>query len=207
MRQIFDEFQRYQQPFDWGEQGLGLGLSICQRISGVLGHDLNARSQVGKGSMFSIVVPTVATPAAAQVQAVRRTRPVAGGESLAGLRVLCVDNDHEILEGMRALLGRWQVEVITATSVDHALEKIAERPDVLLVDYHLHDRLDGLDTLDLLRQALPEPVPGALLTADGRDELKQQARQRGYRILTKPVKPASLRAFLTAFHVPRGAAG
>lgn len=204
MQQIFDEFQRYQQPFDWGEQGLGLGLSICQRISGVLGHELNARSQVGKGSMFSIEVPIVAAPVLAQAQAARPSRPVGGSASLAGLRVLCVDNDHEILEGMRALLGRWQVEVITATSVDEAEVRMAEHPDVLLVDYHLHDRLDGLDTLDLLRRALPEPPPGALLTADGRDELKQQARERGYRILTKPVKPASLRAFLTAFHVPRG---
>jgi len=41
-------------------------------------------------------------------------------------------------------------------------------------------------------------LPGALLTADGRDELKRMARERGYRVLTKPIKPASLRAFLGA---------
>jgi hypothetical protein len=75
MRQIFDEFHRYQQPFDWGEQGLGLGLSICQRISRLLDHRLNARSRVGKGSMFSIILPRVAplpgyTELAAPVQAV-----------------------------------------------------------------------------------------------------------------------------------------
>jgi len=68
----------------------------------------------------------------------------------------------------------------------------------MLVDYHLHDRLDGLDTLDALRAAAAGHLPGALLTADGRDELKRQARQRGYRLLTKPVKPASLRAWLGA---------
>lgn len=116
--------------------------------------------------------------------------------------MLCVDNDHEILDGMRALLGRWQVEVITASTVDEALEKIALAPAVMLVDYHLHDRLDGLETLDALRNACQGPIAGALLTADGRDELKQQARARGYRLLTKPVKPASLRAFLAAYHDP-----
>ena len=68
----------------------------------------------------------------------------------------------------------------------------------MLVDNHLHDRLDGLQTLDALRAASARPIAGALLTADGRDELKQQARERGYRLLTKPVKPASLRAFLAA---------
>ncbi|MBB4128522.1 PAS domain S-box-containing protein [Xanthomonas translucens] len=198
MQQIFEEFQRYQQPFDWGEQGLGLGLSICQRISRLLGHDLDARSAVGHGSMFSIAVPRVAPVPQKQ----RQQRSAASSDSLAGLRVLCVDNDQEILDGMRALLGRWQVEVICAGTVDEALLLAARAPNVMLVDYHLHDRLDGLDTLDALREAMVGPVAGALLTADGRDELKLQARERGYRLLTKPVKPASLRAFLTAYHDP-----
>ncbi len=90
--------------------------------------------------------------------------------------------------------------MVTAATVDEALQKIATMPAVMLVDYHLHDRLDGLETLDALRAASPVPVAGALLTADGRDELKQLARERGYRLLTKPVKPASLRAFLAAYH-------
>jgi CheY-like chemotaxis protein len=132
----------------------------------------------------------------------RQQRSVASSDSLVGLRVLCVDNDQEILDGMRALLGRWQVEVICASTVDEALLLAARAPNVMLVDYHLHDRLDGLDTLDALREAMVGPVAGALLTADGRDELKLQARERGYRLLTKPVKPASLRAFLTAYHDP-----
>jgi CheY-like chemotaxis protein len=200
MQQIFNEFHRYQQPFDWGEQGLGLGLSICQRISRLLDHRLNARSRVGSGSMFSIILPRVAplpgyTEPATAVQVA--ATPVRS-DSLAGLRVLCVDNDEEILDGMRALLGRWQVQVITAATVDQALEKIAERPQVMLVDYHLHDRMDGLDALVALREAAGYPLPGALLTADGRDELKRMARERGYRVLTKPIKPASLRAFLGA---------
>ena len=91
------------------------------------------------------------------------------------------------------------VATVLATTVDEALAKVAgQPPDVLLVDYHLHDRLDGLDTLDALRAAAGREIPGALLTADGSDTLKQAARRRGYRVLTKPVRPASLRAFLTA---------
>jgi CheY-like chemotaxis protein len=161
----------------------------------VLDHPLQVRTQVGRGSMFSIRVPRAAramTPL---------PTPAAGlAESLAGLRVLCVDNDTEILAGMRALLSRWQVEVLVAATVDEALALVAALPDVLLVDYHLHDRLDGLGTLDALREAAGRPVPGALLTADGSDALKKSARERGYRVLTKPIKPASLRAFLAAQH-------
>ena len=147
--------------------------------------------------MFSITVPRAAF---ADSVVVVPTPGTGAQDSLAGLRVLCVDNDHEILDGMRALLGRWQVEVITAATVDEALQKVGEQPAVMLVDYHLHDRLDGLQTLDALRDASATPIAGALLTADGRDELKQLARERGYHLLTKPVKPASLRAFLAAHH-------
>ena len=200
MRQIYEEFQRYQQPFDWGERGLGLGLSICQRISRLLEHGLDARSRVGRGSMFAIAVPRTAHAAAPPAPAAM----LPGEDSLAGLRVLCLDNDREILDGMRMLLARWQAIAIPAATVDEALERMADSaPQAMLVDYHLHDRLDGLDALDALRAA-GGPVPGALLTADGRDELKRQARMRGYRLLTKPVKPASLRAWLAA-QVPASA--
>ncbi|MFT4179782.1 MAG: PAS domain-containing hybrid sensor histidine kinase/response regulator [Thermomonas sp.] len=194
MRQIYDEFHRYEQPFDWDGRGLGLGLSICQRISRLLGHTLDARSAVGRGSMFSIIVPRGDAAAASASPA--PDTPLAD-DSLAGLRVLCVDNDPEILEGMTTLLARWGVQALCASTVDQALAKMAQQPRVLLVDYHLHDRLDGLDTLDALH-ALQPGIPGALLTADGSDALKQAARERGYRVLTKPVKPASLRAFLSA---------
>lgn len=194
LQQIYEEFHRFEQPFDWDGRGLGLGLSICQRFSKLLGHALDARSQVGRGSMFSIAVPRAQAPS---MLLPRPTQPARRDVSLDGLRVLCLDNDSDILAGMQALLQRWQAEVICATTIDEALALMSRRPQVLLVDYHLHDRLDGLDALDALRVRVPG-VPGALLTADGSDALKQAARTRGYRVLTKPVKPASLRAFLAA---------
>ena len=194
LEKIFDEFQRYEQSFDWGERGLGLGLSICQRISVLLDHPLAVYSEVGKGSMFSIRVPL-----ASQEEVVRPNQMKLGRPDLplAGMRVLCLDNDLEILHGMQALLSQWGIEVITSTTIDDALLKMEQKPHVLLVDYHLHDRLDGLDSLDALRDNA-RYLHGALLTADGSDELRNKARQRGYIVLTKPIKPASLRSFLSA---------
>ena len=191
--QIFEEFHRFDQPGERGQRGLGLGLSICQRISLVLAHPLDVRSQVGHGSMFSVTVPRAAN--SALPTPVRQ--PKRNDDSLDGLRVLCLDNDPEILEGMQALLGRWGVQLSCASTVDEALALATQLPQVLLVDYHLHDRLDGLDALDALRSVCGA-VPGALLTADGSDALKRAAQARGYRLLTKPIKPASLRAFLAA---------
>ncbi|MFT3897388.1 MAG: PAS domain-containing hybrid sensor histidine kinase/response regulator [Thermomonas sp.] len=197
MAQIFDEFQRFDQPGERGERGLGLGLSICQRISHVLHHPLDAHSREGRGSVFAIRVPRAASaPAPAPQISTSLGEP--RDAALQDLRVLCVDNDPEILDGMRALLERWGVEPACASTVDEALALAKQtQPEVLLVDYHLHDRLDGLATLDALREACGD-VPGALLTADGSDALKRAARERGYQLLTKPVKPASLRAFLGA---------
>ncbi|MCX5589914.1 hybrid sensor histidine kinase/response regulator [Alcaligenes endophyticus] len=192
IQQIYSEFHRYEQPFDWDGRGLGMGLSICQRIASLLHHRLNVASQVGRGSMFSIWVPRVSKPVLAMTPATSEPTVVS---SLEGLRVLCLDNDPEIIEGMLALLSRWGINSQSATTVDQALAQVSPDVDVLLVDYHLHDRLNGLEALELLTSQLPH-VRGALLTADGSHELKAAARERGYPVLTKPVKPASLRAFL-----------
>ncbi|MGG4604547.1 PAS-domain containing protein [Paenalcaligenes sp. Me131] len=194
VKQIYAEFHRYEQPFDWDGRGLGLGLSICQRISLLLGHGLDAASEVGKGSVFAISVPRAEAPAP-QAQTV--VSEGSASQPLKGLRVLCLDNDPDIISGMEELLSRWGVHGIMATTVDQALECMAQEPHVLLADYHLHDRLNGLEALEVLSNEAPG-IPGVLLTADGSDELKTAAKQKGYPVLTKPVKPASLRAFLSA---------
>jgi PAS domain S-box-containing protein len=198
LTQIFEEFRRFDHAFAKGigiddERGLGLGLSICQRIARMLDHPLHVRSRVGLGSMFSICVPVgIAT----QQRVAPEIAP--SSDALAGLRVLCVDNDPEILDGMRALLDRWKAVALTASTVDEALAHIDAEPDVALVDYHLHDRLDGLGVIAELRRRAKRDLPAALLTGDGSDALKIAAREYGCAVLTKPVKPASLRAFLGA---------
>ncbi|NNC24873.1 response regulator, partial [Salinisphaera sp. USBA-960] len=87
-----------------------------------------------------------------------------------------IDNDREILDGMRALLDRWGANALLAATVDDALALLGEAPDVALVDYHLHDRLDGLATIDAVRERLGRELPAALLTGDGSDALKHAAR-------------------------------
>ncbi|MBX3725251.1 MAG: hybrid sensor histidine kinase/response regulator [Xanthomonadales bacterium] len=193
---IFDEFLRLGADSPWGEQGLGLGLSICQRICRLLGAHLTVHSVPGRGSRFSVRVPGAKAP-------VRRTeRPAAGHSfgSLAGLRVLCLDNDQSILEGMHSLLLRWGAEPMLADRVDRALILCRDRkPDVLLVDFHLHDRVDGIDALRELLGCWPESPPqSALITADTSEALAQRARDEGIVVMRKPLKPAVLRAQLAA---------
>ena len=191
---IFGEFQRLDRPSPWGEKGLGLGLSICDRLAGILEHRLSLRSHVGRGSCFSITVPRAENVSRKRAASV--VRP--GGEQLP-LTVLCIDNDETILEGMRALLGRWGVDCRVAIDADAAFEVLTStHVDLILADYHLGDGIDGLEALQLLGEKLGHMPPAAMVTADGSTELKQRARMLGYPLLHKPVRPAALRALLVA---------
>jgi len=191
---IFDEFQRLEHPSPWGEKGLGLGLSICERLAGILGHRLDLHSRVDHGSCFAVTVPR-SEPVPARRQKVER----GGSDKQIPLTVLCLDNDATILDGMRALLGRWGVDCRTAQDLSQASVELARGPiDLILADYHLSDDLDGLQALQQLHREHPDLPPAAMITADGSSELKQRARAQGYPVLHKPVRPAALRALLTA---------
>ena len=191
---IFGEFQRLEQPSPWGEKGLGLGLSICDRIAAMLHHRLDLHSRPGRGSCFAVIVPRAAA-APPRRHAVRR----GGSDEQLPLTVLCLDDDAAILDGMRALLGRWGVDCRTARDVAAAAAELRRGPvDLILADYHLAEGVDGLQALQRLRAAHDPLPPAALITADGSSELKQRARALGYPLLHKPVKPAALRALLTA---------
>ena len=160
----------------------------------MLDHPISVQSWPGRGSVFAIRVPLTDTTVPAALP-----RPPAG--DITGLRVLCLDNDREILDGMQALLGRWGVHVRVAETVAQALSLAeSDAPDVLVADYHLHDELDGLGALQSLRAVCGPHTPAVLVTADGSDTLKREARDLGIPVLTKPIKPASLRAFLAAQH-------
>ncbi len=197
-RLIFDEFHRLEQPSPWGEKGLGLGLSICDRIARLLGLQLGLLSRPGRGSMFSVTLP-------ASAEAGTQPSPASPDEGMAVHRsgladrlVLCIDNEEEILAGMTALLTRWGMRVATARSPAEARERFAaQSPDVVLADYRLGDpECDGLDLLQSLRVGGVRPVPAALITADHGSAVTERARSLGYVVLRKPVKPAALRALL-----------
>lgn len=191
---IFEEFRRFQHGRD--KKGLGLGLAIVDRISGMLNHPVNVHSVQGRGSAFSITVPTAA-PEATQMVANRTQSQSRRVSSLGGLHVLCIDNDPAILHGMAALLGNWQCDVTAAESLEDARLKLnGEEPDIILADYQLDDNKNGLDAMDTLRVGFSNDISGILITGYMAPEVREDAISRGYQILYKPVKPAALRALV-----------
>ena len=190
---LFQEFERCGHTSPWGEQGLGLGLAIVQRMTSLLDYPVHVYSELGKGSCFMIEVPVVEAPkiTAAPVQAV----PL----KAKAYKILCLDNDETILEGMSTLLSKWGYQVFKATEPEQALQMIQQESiQVWLVDQHLNDGKAGLDFILASRQ---EKVPVALITADSDPELPQRLKELNIVLLKKPLKPASLRSWLSGLKI------
>jgi CheY-like chemotaxis protein len=200
-RVIFEEFQRLEQGAKVA-RGLGLGLSIVERIARVLNHKVTMRSIPGKGSAFSLEVPAVEGHAGVSMLQPPVSVPLT---PLEGIAALCIENEPQVLAGMEALLGGWGCHVLTAPSLTSALALIESRqlrPDVLLVDYHL-DEGNGIDAVVELRKKLDNGIPAALITADRSPNVRDEARAKNIQVFNKPLKPAALRAFLAQWRVAR----
>lgn len=197
---IFDEFSRLDHSRTAKEQGLGLGLAIARGIALVLGHNLTLRSWPGAGSVFAITLNLATRPVATtQVAA-----PALRDSQLEGIRVLCIDNESDILIAMHSLLGRWGCEVVCAQSQAQAEDLIAGGflPQLVLSDYHLDDGKTGLQALHMLRLAHGNDIGGIIISADRKSELQAQIREHGYGYISKPVKPLKLRALMNSILRP-----
>jgi PAS domain S-box-containing protein len=197
---LYVEFSRLEQGSPWGEKGLGLGLSICDRLARLLDHELTLGSRPGRGSVFGVRVPR-------DVQArlgARRQGPAAPPDP-AGLRefkVLIVDNDRPILDAMQALLEQWGIQVFKAHGSSDALRLIgSEAIDAVLADYHLDERCNGLELVQRVMKLRGSGCAAALITADHSAELTRAARKAAVPLLHKPLRPAALRALLSAFRL------
>ena len=183
-RVIFDEFRRGSTA---GGQGLGLGLSIAQRMAGLLGTPLHLRSWLGRGSVFDLEVLRVA-PSLQDASAVVATQPLPNG------RALVVDNEPAALSALSALLSSWGWQVHAARTIEQAREA-PWAADLHIFDYHLDGGCTGIDVWQALGDGASS-TPTIILTADRDGELRQRLLERGVGVLYKPLKPLALRQVL-----------
>ncbi|TCL75556.1 PAS domain-containing hybrid sensor histidine kinase/response regulator [Rhizobium sp. BK251] len=204
-RTVFKEFARLDEGAKTAS-GLGLGLSIVDRIARVLNHPVELRSTPGKGSDFRISVPIDLTQ---PLQAEPATGSVGdrSEKALGGLRVLCIDNEPKILEGMKLLIAGWGCEAETLDSLASAVafEARGAFPDLIIADYHLGDGT-GIEAILSLRERFGGDIPALLITADRTPEVRAEAESHGIALQHKPVRPAALRAFITQISGQRRAA-
>lgn len=205
-RDIFREFARLA-PAVKTARGVGLGLSIVERLARTLGHTISLQSALGKGSVFSVEIPLGAQRAAV---ALPRTEPSAKpAASLGGMTIALIDNEPAVLHSMTLLLEDWGCRCLAGADAAEILVELQQQdlyPDALITDYHL-DAGDGLAAIDTLRAKFGRHLPAIIVTADHSRDLRSQAKALDVRLLNKPLKPAALRALLSQIHSLEGILG
>lgn len=191
-KRIFEEFFQIGNPGRTSKKGLGLGLSIVQRLCVLLGYSIHLTSEYGKGTTFSFEVPLRETLPRNDIP----PPPATASSDLTGKLVVVIDDETAIIEGMEALLSGWGATVITSTTGDdviaavHAAETM---PDLLIVDYRVGGADSGIDVVHRIRQELDPEIPAILVTGSTTPDLAAQARAAGLDFLLKPVTAEAMR--------------
>ena len=187
---VFDEYHQVGNDARKRACGLGLGLSFVQRLGALLGHSVRVRSQPGRGSVFTIEVPLVATQQ-------HTAEPAGRVSSAAPIRqagsILVIEDDPDMRELLQQLLADegFGVTVALDGAAALAMVRAGAAPDLVLADYNLPGGLTGLDAVASIRKTLPH-VPAILLTGDTSAATTGKVAQARCSHLKKPVKPTEL---------------
>lgn len=195
---IFEEFYRGEGASGDAEIGLGLGLSIVRRMTLALGHSLKVASRPGRGSRFRLRL--------AMAQGEVRERNETGAfmppvsTTLAGSRIVVVENDAGAREALGRLLASWEATVVSAHGLEELKRELAgaaEPPHIALIDYHLDGGVCGLEVAAWLREVYGEKTPAIVTTADHTAEVAERVKAAGCELIHKPIKPAYVRALMS----------
>ncbi|HEY9659538.1 MAG TPA: hybrid sensor histidine kinase/response regulator, partial [Allocoleopsis sp.] len=203
---VFDRFRQGDSSTTKAKQGLGLGLAIVRHIVELHGGTVRAESLgEGQGTTFTVRLPLRPTPlevmppsnlelpAEESLESINQPVP-----SLAGLRILAVDDEVAILKLMKHILEAVGATVETVTSVREAIAALINAPsryDVLLADIGMPDE-DGFALMRQVRALDTElggQIPAAAITAYVSDREQQQAIDAGFQMhMAKPINPTQL---------------
>ena len=211
LKAIFEEYHQLDNAARERGRGLGLGLSIVQRLGRLLGHRVRVRSQPGKGSVFAIEVllpPDLAEPQRLHQPPATDPKPVAGSSRTGS--ILVVEDDPELRDLLDTFLRQEGHESATAPDGPTALAVVANgtvRPDIILADYNLPHGMNGLQVTGKLQEKLGRKVPGVILTGDTSTATLQHIASGDIVRLSKPVKLRTLTDVIQRLlRVPQAAA-
>jgi signal transduction histidine kinase/CheY-like chemotaxis protein len=192
---IFEEFYQLDNPGRDRSKGVGLGLTIVQRLCELSGAQVSVHSEPGKGTCFRVGFPAV-TSASEPSEANLTARD---DVSLQGVKVCLVDDETDILRSMKHLLTAWGMECLTTDSAAGAEKLLQEhgRPDLLITDLRLGKGEHGAELAVRMRQRLGR-LPVLIITGETSSGALREASERGFTLLQKPVVPETLRAAIVA---------
>jgi len=203
---VFREFYQISQPRANAKElgaskGLGLGLSIVDRLAKLLEHRIELRSKPGEGSIFALEVQ-IADSTFKQQASIQTPLDNLGYEKekpfLLGKRLLVVDDDIAVLSSTASLLRSWGCIVSQVGSFAQVEQLLCDGAtwDFVVSDYQLGSKENGIDVITLARQHLNKQIPGILISGDTSQVVLDIISASGFHLLQKPVKAGKLRSLI-----------
>jgi two-component system, sensor histidine kinase len=189
---VFEEFYQIDNASRDRTHGLGMGLAIVKRLVLLLDHPLDVKSVPGRGTTFKLRVPQRDVDEYYGMNLEADTVPAEVGDIK---KLLIIDDEEAIREGTRLLLERMGYEVLTAATIDQALEIVVAHGDELqgvVSDLRLAHGEDGIDAVTRVQAAIGTPIPAVLITGDTSQSEVRRAHESGHAVLFKPVQPRDL---------------
>ena len=194
MPRIFDLFTQAVRTLDRSQGGLGIGLSLVQKLVELHGGTVEAHSAgLGQGSEFIVRLPALSS---AEESITARTETAKRPAQTS--RVLVVDDNMDAADMLVMMLQMFGHEVQAAYTGQTALERAVEyKPDVVLLDIGLPD-INGYEVARHLRQQpQTKDVRLIAMTGYGQDSDRQRSEEAGCEHhLVKPVDPQKLQDLL-----------
>ncbi len=200
---VFDEFvQLAAAPrHHAGGRGMGLGLAIVRRLAALCGHPVELASTPGHGSRFSITLQRANLRRRdGRMERADRTTLAATTRTLAGRRIVVVDDDPAVVAAMRALFASWKATAVGGADASSALAALAASDgsvcgevDLIVADLRLADGKSGIDAIARLRSALGSATPAFVVSGDTSGAAQAEVRAAGVDLLVKPVVAAALK--------------
>jgi len=199
---IFDRLRHGDSSASRPHGGLGIGLALVRHLVELHGGSVFAESPgEGQGATFVVKLPLMIAEVR-QAPVAHRAEPLLADLSLAGLRVIVVDNDPAAVDLIAEVLTRAGGEVRGCASAEIALHTLGQwRPEVLVSDIEMPG-VDGYTLIRKVRALAPEQggkTPAVALTAFSRPEDRIRSLMAGFNIhVSKPVDPAELTAIVAS---------
>jgi len=197
LRNVFQEFYKVDRQDGNRSDGLGLGLTVTQRLCDLLHHPLELRTRVGRGSMFRVRIPR-GSPRALRDSVL--ALPVSDDASLDGSTILILDSRRDMLDALEPVLRRWGCSVWPALSGEEAVSLVqmdAVTPDAVICECQLRGEESGFEVVKRLRAHLGDDLAVIMTSGESNgSDIWQRAAKERVELLYKPLKTDQLHATL-----------
>lgn len=200
LKVIFDRFRKGNDFGDKIYRGAGLGLTISKRLANLLGGNLNARSEIGKGSTFMLSLPASDPTSAKKTDIFKKADVVESDDvNLSDKSILIAEDEKDNYLYLNGLLKRKTANIFWAKDGKQAVEiNRVQKVDIILMDIKMPE-MSGYEALKIIKKETPSVIIIAQ-TAFARTEEEMSIRAAGFDdYISKPIRPGHLYSILKKF--------